>query len=162
MAVTIPAITKPMTSSEKIMLRQLWPPSAYVKSCEQARDPSRQRSIDLPIYVVSSSAQACMQPNGRRTDFGEWTRSVDSKHIGRVRAVTGLLVEWIWSLVRGFTGSVQRRRLLRVTGQRISADDRDLVDRVGSCIEFVIFSRIWRVVFGLWTKRKRIEPRWWR
>jgi hypothetical protein len=29
-----------MTSSEKIMLRQLWPPSAYVKSCGRRRHPA--------------------------------------------------------------------------------------------------------------------------
>lgn len=48
MAVTIPAITKPMTKSEKIMLRQLWPPSAYVRSCEQ-RQRSSSSAIDRSI-----------------------------------------------------------------------------------------------------------------
>lgn len=62
MAVTIPAITKPMTKSEKIMLRQLWPPSAYVRSCEQRQRSSSSaidRSIDTFLHLYQMHKLAC-------------------------------------------------------------------------------------------------------
>lgn len=93
MAVTIPAITNPMTKSEKIMLRQLWPPSAYVRSCEQ-RQRSSSSAIDRSIPPASYIYIKCTSPHAIREKMGKNERS-RSKH-GPCTMVIGLLVDLIF------------------------------------------------------------------
>lgn len=99
MAVTIPAITKPMTKSEKIMLRQLWPPSAYVRSCEQSQrssssaiDRSTQPLHLLPLHQMHKPACTIREEDGDERTF---TRFKDCPC-----TVIGLLADLIFVLSR--------------------------------------------------------------